>query len=83
MLGTGVEGEYGKFSNQKDLELTIMGIAKDVEYIKVEIARISERQERCYVTKEEFDPVKKLAYGAAGLLLTGILLALFALVIVK
>jgi len=36
-----------------------------------------------YVTKEEFRPVKRLVYGACAILLTAVLSAMVAMVIVK
>ena len=36
--------------------------------------------EECYVTKEEFEPVKKLVYGVVWLIVSGIVLAVMGLV---
>ncbi len=36
-----------------------------------------------FVTKEEFEPIKRLVYGVVGLVMTAILLALVAQIIVQ
>lgn len=36
-----------------------------------------------FVTKEEFEPIKRLVYGVVGLVMTAILLALVAQIIVR
>ena len=49
------------------------------------LIRIDERlkaMEENYVTKDEFEPVKRVVYGMVGLLLSGMVLAIIALVIV-
>lgn len=53
------------------------GMAKDMGYIKDDIKELKGQ----YVTKDEFIPVRNLAYGFAALLLVGVVTALIALVI--
>ena len=67
----------------EDSETTVALIAKDVEYIKKDVGDIKERLEKSYVTREEFDPIKKLVYGIVGLVLTGVVGALLTLIIRK
>lgn len=54
------------------------GMAKDMGYIKDDIKELKGQ----YVTKDEFIPVRNLAYGFAALLLVGVVTALIALVVV-
>jgi thiosulfate reductase cytochrome b subunit len=56
------------------LDTKISSIQDDVREIKTRI-------DHNYVTKEEFDPIKKLVYGMVALILTAVVGALIALVI--
>jgi hypothetical protein len=58
-------------------------IAQDIKYIKDDVQEIKGKLEKNYITREEFDPIKKIVYGIVGLVLTGVLGALLALVIRK
>lgn len=58
--------------NQADRDNKLSTAVNDIQWIKLNM-----------VTKAEFDPVKKVVYGAVGLILTFVLMALLALVIVK
>ena len=58
-------------------------IAKDLEYIKGEVADIKSEVSGRFVTKEEFDPVKKIVYGLVTLILTAVVGALVGLVILR
>ena len=55
----------------------------DLKYIKADLDEIKAKLENKYVTVEAFGPVRNLAYGFAGLLLTGIIVGLLALLIQK
>lgn len=56
-------------------------INKDLEFIKSNVSSIAKKMEDGYVTKSEFDPIKKIVYGMVGLVLTGIVIAVLSLVI--
>ena len=45
------------------------------------LTRIDRHVEENVVTRTEFDPVKRLVFGAAGLILVGVVGALIALVV--
>ena len=55
--------------------------------LKAAVARIDERtkfmkeQMEHFVTKEEFSPVRKIVYGATGVALTAVLIAIMAIAI--
>lgn len=50
---------------------------KDVYQI---VARLEEKMERFYVTKDEFWPVKTIVYGGAGIVLVGVFTLIVSLV---
>lgn len=63
-------------------------LSNDLEYIKEALARIEKQQAETlvmvsdkYVTKVEFEPVKRVVYGLVALVLTGVITALIALVV--
>jgi len=50
--------------------LAVLG--SDVQYIKEDIRTIKTSLNQTYVTKNEFDPIKKVVYGLVGLILTAV-----------
>ena len=62
----------------------IKDIKKDVNDIKVELAKLPdkllERLEEKYVSKDTFEPIRKLVYGLVGAILLGVVGAILALV---
>jgi thiosulfate reductase cytochrome b subunit len=62
-------------------QLAVM--ANDLGYIKGAVLEIKTRLEKEYVTKEEFNPVKKIAYGVVGVILIAVVGAIVKLVIAK
>lgn len=56
-------------------------IETDIKYIRRDLDKIIEKLDRNYVTKAEFAPVQKIVYGMVALILTGVVVALLALVI--
>lgn len=58
-------------------------IANDISYMKSDIHDIKSNVQQGYVTKDEFDPIKKIVYGLVGLILIAVVGALLSLVVVK
>lgn len=58
-------------------------IANDISYIKRDVIEIKTRMENNYVTREEFEPIKKIVYGLVSLILVTVVVAVLALVIIK
>jgi hypothetical protein len=58
-------------------------ISKDLDYIKSDVADIKNDIQGHFVTKEEFEPVKKITFGLVTLVLTAVVIALIGLVIIK
>jgi Flp pilus assembly protein TadD len=65
------------------MQTQIAVIATKVESIENKVDEIGIKLEGHYVTKEEFDPVKKIIYGVVGLILTSVVGALLALVVLR
>lgn len=61
----------------KDLAKKVDDLSKEVS---MTFAERDERNKELYVSKTEFDPIKRLVYGAVGIVLTAVVLAIFALV---
>ena len=58
-------------------------IATDISYIKTDISEIKSLVQDQYVTKSEFDPIKRIVYGLVGLTLTAVVGAIMTLVLRK
>jgi hypothetical protein len=58
-------------------------LQNDISYIKKDVSEIKEKMESHYVTKDEFEPVKKVVYGLVALILVAVVGAAIALVIVR
>lgn len=56
-------------------------IAKDIKYIQRDVTEIKIKMESNYVTREEFDPIKKGFYGLVSAVLLAFVGAVIALVI--
>jgi hypothetical protein len=61
----------------------INNIKNNLAEIKTDIKDIKETLDARYITKEEFDPIKKIVYGLVGIMLTAIALAIVKLVVLK
>ena len=51
---------------------------KDLEYLTREVAKLTKVVETKFITREEFEPVKRLVYGVVGLILTIAIVGLFS-----
>lgn len=58
-------------------------IANDISYIKRDVIEIKTRLENNYVTREEFEPIKRLVYGLVSLILVSVVGAVLALVVIR
>lgn len=56
-------------------------IMNDLQYIKRDISEIKHKLEANYVTKEEFDPIKRIVYGMVSIILVAVVTAIVALVL--
>jgi len=56
-------------------------IGQDICYIKEAIRQIQIKLDANYVTKTEYEPVKRLVYGLVALILTSVVVALVSLIV--
>jgi hypothetical protein len=53
-------------------KMNIALLKKDIDYIKTEVQSINYKLDNIYITKIEFEPIKKLVYGLIGVILSGL-----------
>lgn len=56
-------------------------MANDLTYIKEKLNAVDQKVSTHYVSKEEFEPIKKIVYGLVSLILIAVVGALVALVV--
>jgi tetrahydromethanopterin S-methyltransferase subunit G len=66
--------------NQSD-ETRMAILQNDIGYIKKQLDSIDNKVSNHYVSKEEFEPIKKIVYGLVGLILVGVVGAMVSLVV--
>lgn len=69
-----MEKKIKQLINFEVLSVKIDNISQDVLDIKSKL-------ERQYITREEFDPIKKIVYGFVGIILVAVATAIVALVL--
>jgi hypothetical protein len=69
--------------NDSDTRLELAVIARDIQYMKGDIHDIKNNVQQGYVSKDEFEPVRRIVYGLVGLILVAVVGALISLVVVK
>lgn len=62
-------------------ETKLAVIQTDLTYIKEKLNAVDQKVSTHYVSKEEFEPIKKIVYGLVSLILIAVVGALVALVI--
>ncbi len=62
-------------------ETKLAVIANDLTYIKEKLNAVDQKVSTHYVSKEEFEPIKKIVYGLVSLILIAVVGALVALVV--
>lgn len=67
-------------NNQSD-ETKLAVIQTDLTYIKEKLNAVDNKVSSHYVSKEEFEPIKKIVYGLVSLILIAVVGALVALVV--
>lgn len=67
-------------SNQSD-ETKLAVMQTDLTYIKEKLNAVDTKVSTHYISKEEFEPIKKIVYGMVGLILVAVVGALVALVV--
>lgn len=67
----------------KSLETKIELALDQLERVREDIKALESKIDAQYVTRYEFDPIKKIVYGMVTLVLTGVIGAILTLVIRK
>lgn len=62
-------------------ETNIALIQKDISYMKEKLDSVDNKVSTHYVSKEEFEPIKKIVYGLTGLILVAVVGAMVSLVV--
>jgi len=62
---------------------TLVGISVKLDHAIGDIGSLKTLIREDFVSRHEFDPVKKVVYGMVGLVLTAVLAALIALVVMR
>lgn len=69
------------YDARDDNDIKLAVIQNDLTYIKEKMNTIDTKVSNNYVSKEEFEPIKKIVYGVVGLILVAVVGALVALVV--
>lgn len=56
-------------------------IQQDISYMKDKLDNVDQKISTHYVSREEFEPIKKIVYGMVGLILVAVVGALVSLVV--
>lgn len=51
--------------------------------LKTDFEQLEEKSDKIFVKVEAFDPVRKLVYGLVGIVLTGVMVAILGLVVIR
>lgn len=70
-----------KSKAQQSDETQIALIQNDLTYIKEKLNAVDIKVSNHYVSKEEFEPIKKIVYGMVSLILVAVVGAIVALVV--
>lgn len=56
---------------------------RSVKELDSKMDAMGQQLKKDFITKEEFEPIRRIVYGLVGLMLTGVILALLAQVIIQ
>lgn len=68
-------------TQQQSDETKLAVIQTDLTYIKEKLNAVDQKVSTHYVSKEEFEPIRKIVYGMVSLILIAVVGALVALVV--
>lgn len=68
-------------TRSENTQLAVM--ANDIKYVVKSVDDLNNKIDHNYVTKDQFEPVKRIVYGLVGLILVAVVGALLSLVIGK
>jgi hypothetical protein len=67
--------------NDTSDEVKLAVIQTDINYIKDKLNSVDQKVSTHYITREEFEPIKKIVYGLVGLILVAVVGAVVSLVV--
>lgn len=70
-------------SKNEQMETENALMQRDIAYIREDVKAIKNALNQNYVTKDQFDPVKKVVYGLVSLILIAVIGAIMTLVLRK
>lgn len=70
-------------STERSDKTKLAVISNDISYIKDDIRDIKSKLNAKYITRTEFEPIKKIVYGVVAIILTAVVGAIVGLVILK
>jgi hypothetical protein len=76
-----LERQLDKFTRES--AVTDAEMRSDIGYIKEAITKLNTLVAQQYVTRTEFEPVKKLVYGTVAIMLTAVMGGLMTLIIIR
>lgn len=69
--------------DNKDRDTSLDVLANEMKHISRDVSDIKSTLRGSYVTKDEFEPIKKIVYGLVGLILVTVVGGLMGLVILQ
>jgi len=65
----------------QETSVNIAVMKNDISHMKEGIEHLTALLKSTYITKSEFEPIKNIVYGTAGLILTAVVIALISMVV--
>jgi len=65
------------------VQTNVTQLKDDVKEIKMDVKQIASDTQNKFVTKDEFDPIKRLVYFSIGILLAGVIGGILSLILKK
>lgn len=71
-----------EFTEKRHNQDTVIAlIQRDIDYIKNKVEHIDNALSEDYVSRVEFDPIKRIVYGLVALVMSSVVIALVAMVL--
>ena len=83
ILETKMDGVYKAFAEQAEKTKNIPVMENDIKDLKVDLEKVSVKAESIVVMQNDIDVIKRLVFGAVGVILLSVLAALGSLVVIK
>ena len=77
------EKGYVPQEDKTTVEVQLALIHQDLLYVKGQMTEMKALLVKDYVTRNEFDPIRRVVYGMVGIILIGVVASLLTLVLKK